>query len=127
MIVVDASAALLALLRDGTARRVLGEQQLHCPHLIDPEVAGALRRRTSAGQLDPDGGRDLLAAWQQLAVLRYPAVGLLARVWELRENVTAYDACYVALAESLGCGLLTADARLARAPGLRCSVTVVPD
>jgi predicted nucleic acid-binding protein len=57
---------------------------------------------------------------------RYPVFAMLARVWELRDNLSPYDASYVALAELLGCSLLTADGRLSRAPCLRCPVTVVP-
>jgi len=57
---------------------------------------------------------------------RYPVFTLLERVWDLRENLSAYDASYVALAELLNCPLMTADARLSRAPGVRCSITVVP-
>jgi len=67
-----------------------------------------------------------LDTWQRLGVTRYPAFAMLERVWELRDNVSAYDATYVALAELLGCALVTADGRLAGAPNLRCSVTVVP-
>lgn len=69
----------------------------------------------------------LLDTWQRLGVTRYPVFAMLERIWALRENVSAYDAAYVALAELLGCALLTADGRLARAPGLGCSVTVVPN
>jgi predicted nucleic acid-binding protein len=57
---------------------------------------------------------------------RYPAVSLAERVWHLRQNLSAYDATYVALAEHLSCGLLTADGRLSRAPGIGCPVTVIP-
>ena len=57
---------------------------------------------------------------------RYPHDVLLERIWELRDNLTAYDACYVALAETLDCCLVTADARISRAPGIRCPITVVP-
>lgn len=126
MIVVDASAALSALLNDGPSRRVLASEQLHAPHLIDTEVANGLRRQVASRTLDGDAGRATLRAWRQLGLIRHPAVGLLDRVWELRENLSAYDASYVALAEGLGCGLLTADARLSRASGVRCAVTVVP-
>jgi predicted nucleic acid-binding protein len=59
-------------------------------------------------------------------MVRYPVFGILDRVWQLRDNLSAYDATYVALAEQLGCALLTADQRLAGAPGLRCPITVVP-
>lgn len=126
MIVVDASAALSALLNAGPARRVLGDEQLHAPHLIDSEVANALRRRVAAQQLSTDAGWKALDALRRLGMTRYPMFSLSERVWELRENVSSYDAAYVALAELLDCNLLTADKRLARAPGLRCPITVVP-
>lgn len=126
MIVVDASAAVCALLNAGPARRALGEEQLHAPHLIDPEVANALRRAVASSQIDPGDARNALDRWVRLGMSRYPVIRLLERVWQLRENLSAYDASYVALAEALGCPLLTADARLGRAPGLRCPVTVVP-
>lgn len=126
MIVVDASAGLSALLNAGAARRGLAGQQLHVPHLIDSEIANGLRRRVAAGDVSADAAWTALRVWQRLGTTRYPVVSLLHRVWELRDNVSAYDACYVALAEFLGSTLLTADARLARAPGTRCPITVVP-
>lgn len=126
MIVVDASAAVSALLNDGQARRTLGEEQVHVPHLIDSAVASALRRRVLAGQIGERVGWTALDTWRRLAATRYPMHGLLERVWQMRSNLSAYDAGYVALAEALGCSLLTADARLSHAPGIRCAVTVVP-
>lgn len=126
MIVVDASAALSALVNDGPARNAFRLEQLHVPHLIDSEVASGLRRLVRAQKLDAAAGRAVVQAWQRLGMRRYPVVGLLRRVWQLRDNLSAYDACYIALAESLGCNLLTADARLSRAPGINCTVTVVP-
>lgn len=126
MIVVDASAALSALLNAGLARRALASEQLHAPHLIDSEVASGLRRRVAAQQLGADAGWAALDAMRRLGMTRYPVFALLDRVWELRDNLSAYDASYVALAELLDCNLLTADARLGRAPGIRCPITVVP-
>ena len=126
MIVVDASAALSALLNPGQARRALASEQLHAPHLIDSEVANALRRGVGAKRLDAAAGWTALDAFRRLGMTRYPVFSLLDRVWELRENLSAYDAPYVALAELLDCNLLTADARLSRAPGIRCPITVVP-
>lgn len=126
MIVVDASAAVSALLARGPARVTLSSEQLHVPHLIDSEVASGLRRRVVAGRLDSAAGWTALHTWRSLGMTRYPVFGLLDRVWELRDNVSAYDASYVALAELLDCALLTADGRLARAPGTRCPITVVP-
>lgn len=126
MIVVDASAAVSGLLNDGQARHLLGTEQVHVPHLIDSEVASALRRRVLADQISNHLGWSALDIWRRLGVTRYPIHGLLERMWQLRTNLSAYDAGYVALAEELGCPLLTADARLSRAPGIRCVVTVVP-
>lgn len=126
MIVVDASAALAALLNDGPAREALGSQQVHVPHLIDPDVASGLRRRVAGELLDADAGWAALDTWRRLGMTRYAVHSLLDRVWELRDNLSAHDASYVALAELLGCSLLTADGRLGRAPGLRCPVTIVP-
>lgn len=126
MIVVDASAALSALLNAGPARRVLAGEQLHAPHLIDTEVASGLRRRVALEQLGAGAGWTALDTFRRLGMTRYPVAALLDRVWELRDDLSAYDASYVALAELLDCNLLTADARLGRAPGVRCAITVVP-
>lgn len=126
MIVVDASAALSALLNNGPARKILATEQLHAPHLLDSEIANALRRRVAAGQIGADSGWAALDTFRRLGMTRYPVFAFLERVWELRESLSAYDASYVAVAELLHCSLLTADARLSRAPGIRCPVTVVP-
>jgi predicted nucleic acid-binding protein len=126
VIVVDASAALSALLNAGPARRALTSEQLHAPHLIDIEVASGLRRRVAAQQLEADDGWTALDAMRRLGMTRYPVFSLLDRVWELRDNLSVYDASYVALAELLDCNLLTADTRLSRAPGVRCPIMVVP-
>lgn len=126
MIVVDASAAVAGLLNDGRARRDLSTQQLHAPHLIDSEIASALRRLVLTQHVSPDQGWAALDLWRRLAVTRYPMYGLLERIWQLRDNLTAYDAGYVALAEELDCPLITADARIATASRIRCSVTLVP-
>ena len=127
MIVLDASAAVSALLNDGQARRMVAVEAVHAPHLVDIEVVSALRRQAGAGVLNVDGAYAALDVWRRLALIRYAAAPLLERVWELRRGVSAYDAMYVALAESLQCALVTADARLGRATGVRCPVTVVPD
>jgi predicted nucleic acid-binding protein len=125
VIVADASAAISALLNAGPARRALGDEQLHVPHLIDSEIANALRRQVADQRLEPDAAWLALDRWRRLGMTRYPVVGLLERVWELRD-VSAHDASYIALAEHLDCSLLTADARLGRAPGSSCPITVVP-
>lgn len=126
MIVADASVAISALLNDGAARRALAAEQTHAPHLIDPEVAHVLRRKLASGQLRASQGSAALSTFMRLGLTRHPMHPLLGRVWELRENLSAYDACYVSLAEALDCALLTTDARLSRAPGIACAITVVP-
>ena len=126
MIVLDASAALAGLMNAGAARSAMAGEQLHAPHLIDSEVASGMRRQVAAGNVGLEQARSMLRTWQAIGISRYPAVGMLGRVWELRDNLSAYDATYVALAEGLGCALLTADARLSRATGVRCPVTTVP-
>lgn len=125
MIVVDASVAVLALLNDGAARVSLATEHVAAPHLIDAELAHALRNRIRREQITEDQGRVALDRWTRLGLRRFAAVGMLGRIWELRENVTAYDATYVALAEALDCPLVTADGRLGRAPGPRCAITAV--
>lgn len=125
MIVLDASAAVLALLNDGVARRALATDAVAVPHLADSEVSNALRLAVLGGRVKAKDAEAALALWAQLGMRRFAAVAMLRRVWELRDNVTAYDATYVALAEALDCTLLTADARLARAPGPKCPITVV--
>jgi len=126
VIVADASAALSALLHDGPARELLGGEQVHVPHLIDVEIASAVRRGALAHSWTGARGSRLLKVWAQLGVTRYGAQTLLPRIWQLRDNLTAYDAAYVALAEALNCSLVTADGKLGRASGLRCTVMVVP-
>lgn len=126
MIVVDASAALSALVNAGQARTAMGREQIHVPHLIDAEVASGLRRRVAAGDIDEHAGLTALRHWRQLGLIRYAGFPLLERVWELRHSMSAYDATYIALAETLGTSLLTADRRLSRAPGARCAITLVP-
>lgn len=125
MIVADASAGVLALLNDGPARGLISQEAVAAPHLIDVEVLHAMRRRVLRDQLDPDYAGDALRRWARLGLRRFATIGLTERIWALRENLTAYDASYVALAESIGCPLITADARLANAPGPTCTITVV--
>jgi len=125
VIVLDASAAVMALLNDGHARRSLATETIAIPHLADSEIVSAMRAQCLRGAIGTDDAGAAIARWAQLGVRRFPVIGLLARVWELRDNMTAYDATYVALAEELGCELLTADARLARAPRPTCPITVV--
>jgi predicted nucleic acid-binding protein len=125
VIVADASVAVLALLNDGDARRSLATEPVAVPHLIDSEVAGALRSQVLRGAVQESQAREALRRWALLGIRRFPVTGLLPRVWELRQNLSADDACYVALAEALGCPVHTADARLAGAPGPTCPIVVI--
>ncbi len=118
MIVADASAVIEALL--GTSAGLVVAQQLfktgesvHAPHLIDLEVAHAIRRYVAIGDIDEARGRAAISNMVDMQIRRYPHDVLLQRVWELRGNLSAYDAVYVALAETLDAPLLTRDRRLA--------------
>jgi predicted nucleic acid-binding protein len=129
VIVVDASVLANIVGDDGDdgdlAREALRGQELSVPDLVDVEVVSVLRRRWLAKTMT---ARRFAAAIDDLAALpadRYPVLPFMPRAYELRANVTAYDATYVALAEQLDCVLLTADRRLASAPGLRCTIAVV--
>ena len=130
MIVLDASAVVESLLRMPSAKGVDKwlydpRQTLHAPYLIDVEVAHVLRRYAFTGEIDDERGRAALADLSDLPVRRYPHEFLLLRVWELRNNLTAYDAIYVALAEALDAPLLTRDKRLAAAAGHDAKIELV--
>jgi predicted nucleic acid-binding protein len=130
LIVVDASVVLDLLLRSpdapGLASRLLGEkEELAAPHLIDLEVAQVLRRRAALGEIDGQRGQEAVADFLDLPLTRYPHSVLLPRIWELRPNLTAYDAAYLALAEALDAVFLTRDARLKAAPLHRARVELV--
>jgi len=130
MIVVDASAMLELLLRTPDAHAVEKrlfdpDETLHAPHLLDVEVAQVVRRYAAKGEIDGERGGAVLDDLAVFPVHRYPHDVLLPRVWELRNNLTAYDAVYVALAEALGAPLLTRDRRLAGAAGHRATVELV--
>jgi predicted nucleic acid-binding protein len=130
VIVVDASAVLEVLLRTRAAPAVetrLFEraETLHAPHLIDVEVAQVMRRYATKGDVDAARGRAALEDLADFPLHRYPHDILLARVWDLRKNLTAYDAVYVALAEALDAPLITRDRRLAGAPGHHARIELV--
>jgi predicted nucleic acid-binding protein len=99
--------------------------RLWAPHLIDAEVGHVLRRATLAGELSASAAGDALGALADIPLRRAYHRSLLQRAWGLRANVSFYDGLYIALAERLGLPLLTLDARLARAPGLRTNVEVI--
>lgn len=127
MIVVDASAVVEVILDTPAAEAVAARlfssgDTLHAPHLLDVEVAQVLRRYAAMGELDDRRSRGALADLADLPVNRYPHDVLLPGIWELRHNVTAYDAAYVVLAQVLDATLVTRDRRLAVAVGDRARV-----
>lgn len=130
MIVVDTSAVLSILVGrpevPGLADRVRSDGDLHAPHLLDVEFQHALWRLARTGAIGDDRASDARTDFVDLAVARYPHVPLADRMWELRHNMTAYDAAFVVLAEILAVPLITCDARLARAPGHRAAVEMFP-
>lgn len=128
MLIVDTSAVLAVLAADAPnaqlVERLADDGDLHGPHLIDTEVLHTLRRMSISGAIGDDRAADARADFAELALVRYPHEPLNDRVWELRHNLTAYDATFVALAEALGVPLITCDRRLASAPGHRADVEV---
>lgn len=130
MIVLDASAAVEWLLGRGGAGAVRRHLQdpgttVHAPALLGVEVAAALRGLVLARKLGADRARAALEDLTDLGVEIYDPTDLLPRVWDLRDDVSAYDAAYLALAEVLDAPLVTADARLAGVPGVGAEVEVV--
>lgn len=128
--VVDASALLELLLGTRTGRRIGGllaapGQTLHAPQLIDLEVAQALRRYVVAHTISAARGLEALEDLRDFPLQRFPHTPFLGRIWDLRHNLTAYDAAYVALAEALDVSLLTCDRALASSPGHRARMELV--
>ncbi len=129
MIVLDASAVVDYVLWIGAAERIAQRisgtgEAMHAPYLLDIEVAHALRRYALRGALSPARGAEALIDVADLRLRRYPHVPLLPRIWELRGNLSAFDAAYVALAEALDAPLVTSDAALGRAPGHNARIEV---
>ena len=130
MIVLDASALLEFLLQTPLGARVEArlfrdKDELHSPHLVDVEVTQGLRRLARMGEISTDRAAEAIADLAGLDLHRHAHLDLLTRAWKLRENITAYDAMYVALAEALDATVVTCDAPLAKAPGHRARIEVV--
>lgn len=122
MLIVDTSAVLTALVErvpdSGLIQRLSDDGDLHAPHLIDVEILHALRGLVRGGKLTADRAEDVRTDVADLAITRYGHEPLVDRAWALRDNLTAYDAVFVALSEALDVPLITCDARLAAAPGI---------
>lgn len=128
MIVVDSSAvvdALTAVAGTDELRAHLARDDLHAPTLVDFEVVSALRGLTLRGHLSATRAQDVLSDFDDLPIHRWPSADALRRrAFQLRDNVSAYDAAYVALAEALNCPLVTRDSRLARSSGHSAQIEV---
>jgi predicted nucleic acid-binding protein len=130
LLVLDASAALAAFLGTGVnsafirVRIEAPGESLHAPHLLDVEMLHALRGLVLRGDVSRARSEEVREDFASLRWSRYSHVAFLDRIWELKDNLTAYDAAYVALAETLSAPLITTDARLARASGIRAEVEV---
>ena len=127
MIVLDASAALDWLLQTAAGQRIeqriySHRESLHAPHLLDLEVGQVLRRLVREGAVSAHRAEQAIEDLLDLRIARYPHFVLLPRIWQLRHNLSAYAAAYVALAENLGARLLTRDARLASVSGLTAPI-----
>ncbi len=130
MIVVDASVLAPALAYDnpegdGARERLADVEILYAPEIVDLELAAVWRGAQRVGRLDEDRAQRAFEDLARMSLLRAPHQPLMGRIWELRHNVSPYDAAYVALAEALAAPLLTYDGRLTRAPSLRCEVELL--
>jgi predicted nucleic acid-binding protein len=129
VIVLDASAAVDWLLQTSAGQQIekriyARSESLHAPHLLDVEVAQVLRRLVRETVISTQRGEEAIDDLADMRVTRYPHFVFLSRIWQLRHNLSAYDAAYVALSENLGATLLTRDARLASASGRAVAVEV---
>jgi predicted nucleic acid-binding protein len=130
VIVIDASALLEFLLQTPLGARVEarvfgGKDEIHAPHLADVEVVQGLRRLVRTGEVSAGRAAGAIADLTDLDLLRHPHLDLLGRVWKLRDNISAYDAAYVALAEAIDAPIVTCDRALAKAPGHRARIEVI--
>jgi predicted nucleic acid-binding protein len=130
LIVVDASALLEFLLQTSIGVRVEArifrdEDEIHAPHLVDVEVVQGLRRLVRMGEVASGRADEAIADLTDLDLQRHPHVDLLERAWKLRDNMSAYDAMYVSLAEAIDATIVTCDSPLAKAPGRRTRIEVI--
>ena len=129
MIVIDASSIAEVLLQSPKAARIVGRVfspggSVHAPHLIDIEIVSIVRRYFLRGDVSEARGAQMLDIFKALPIERHDHEALIPRIWQLRNNLSAYDATYVALAEGLTAPLVTSDRRLANAAGIRAIVEV---
>lgn len=130
MIVPDASALLVALTvdsapGDAVRERLAEAAPLHAPHVVDLEVLSGIRGLALGGKLDPRRADQARADWRDTRISRHAHHPFEGRIWQLRHNLTVYDAAYVATAEILGCVLLSGDAAMGEAPGVDCEVELI--
>jgi predicted nucleic acid-binding protein len=130
VIVVDASALVAALVDDGETGKqsrdaLRDDPRWAAPSLLPVEVLASLRGLVLGRKLGTERAADAVTAVRLMVIDQLDPATLVTRIWELRGNLTAYDAAYVAAAEALGCTLVTADSRIARAPGPRCAIRVI--
>jgi predicted nucleic acid-binding protein len=129
VIVVDASAVTELLLQTELGRRVerrlYGDEDLHAPHLLDVEVLSALRRLVQAGEMLPQRAEEAIEDLNSIRLIRHGHLDLATRAWELRQNVTTYDAMYIALAESLDATVVTCDRPFGARPGHSARIKVI--
>jgi predicted nucleic acid-binding protein len=130
VIVVDASAVLEFLLQTPRGVRVEArlfreEDEFHAPHLLDVEVVQGLRRLVRTGEVSSGRAEEAMADLSDVVLHRHAHLDLLDRAWKLRENITVYDAMYIALAEAIAAPIVTCDRPLAKAPGHRARIEVI--